>query len=317
MSVKKTQEEFVLEVAAIHGDTYDLSFVEYRGVSVKVSVVCKKHGKFKKWPSDLINGSGCPSCGHERKTGRKANSQEQFLTAARNVHQDFYDYAFVRYEHSQTLVEIYCNRHKKSFMQTPAAHLAGQGCPICGREAMSAPRRTPAEFIEQAQQVHADKYEYTEAVYTSVFEKVNIFCNACQEYFLQRASDHLSGSGCPSCSRGGFDPRRAAILYAYDILGHSSPITGFGITGNKRSRHRDHLRNLKKAGMGAVSYYVSPVISGLLAAEIEKKLREEFASTDDFPVVGFLREHTTSRFKSVVAFIEEEIEKKGGQYGNP
>lgn len=55
-------------------------------------------------------------------------------------------------------------------------------------------------FIEKAQKVHGDRYDYSKVDYINNQEKIIIICKEHGE-FLQRPNDHLKGSGCPTCGR--------------------------------------------------------------------------------------------------------------------
>lgn len=46
--------------------------------------------------------------------------------------------------------------------------------------------------------MHKDKYDYSKVEYSSALDKVNIICPTHGE-FLQNASEHLRGRGCPKC----------------------------------------------------------------------------------------------------------------------
>lgn len=59
---KKTTIEFIGELKEVFGDYYDYSSVVYNGAFSKVSLICTKHGEFKKDPHHLLNGSGCKKC---------------------------------------------------------------------------------------------------------------------------------------------------------------------------------------------------------------------------------------------------------------
>lgn len=60
---------------------------------------------------------------------------------------------------------------------------------------------TIEQVIERSRQVHGDKYDYSESVYTSSREKMKIICRKHGEFF-QSPNAHFSGSGCPNCARG-------------------------------------------------------------------------------------------------------------------
>jgi phage FluMu protein Com len=56
------------------------------------------------------------------------------------------------------------------------------------------------EFIRRAQELHGDKYDYSESVYVGQRTKVKIFCRACQNIFEQFPSKHYAqGEGCWRC----------------------------------------------------------------------------------------------------------------------
>jgi hypothetical protein len=133
--------------------------------------------------------------------GRKAISLENFIENANNVHSFTYDYLNVNYINSCTKIEIICSKHG-SFFQQPRAHLAGQGCPVCGSLRTGASvKLTLEQFIEKANIIHNNFYDYSESKYTGALNKVLIICPKHNE-FMQAAHNHLSGLGCEKCSRG-------------------------------------------------------------------------------------------------------------------
>lgn len=61
-------------------------------------------------------------------------------------------------------------------------------------------RKTNEEFIEDAIEIHDNKYDYSLVVYKSAHTKVKIICNTHDEIFEQKPNDHLSGYGCIKCA---------------------------------------------------------------------------------------------------------------------
>jgi len=55
------------------------------------------------------------------------------------------------------------------------------------------------KFIERAQKIHGNKYNYSLTVYKNAHSKVKIICFIHGE-FLQSANSHIRGSGCPICA---------------------------------------------------------------------------------------------------------------------
>lgn len=58
---------------------------------------------------------------------------------------------------------------------------------------------TQEEFEEKSKNVHKNKYDYSEAVYTTSKNRVTIICPI-HGRFEQFANNHMKGAGCPSCS---------------------------------------------------------------------------------------------------------------------
>jgi hypothetical protein len=59
-------------------------------------------------------------------------------------------------------------------------------------------QRTHQEFIDKANQVHENKYDYTKSLYTKKSDKLIITCLYHGD-FVQEANSHIRGHGCPKC----------------------------------------------------------------------------------------------------------------------
>ena len=185
-----TTEEFVAHLVSIYGNKYDFSKVDYKGNKTKVCIICPEHGEFWKTPSALLAGQGCPRCNKSAKD----ITTEEFITKARKVHGDKYDYSKVVYTKANENVCIICPEHGEFWMQA-SRHLQGSSCPRCWYPNANL---TTEEFIEKSRQVHGDKYDYSKVVYKDTKTKVCIICPEHGE-FWQIPSLHLSGTGCPNC----------------------------------------------------------------------------------------------------------------------
>ena len=56
---------------------------------------------------------------------------------------------------------------------------------------------TTEEFIRRAREKHGDTYDYSNSMYTGIFDKIEIICHV-HGSFVQTAHDHLYG-GCTKC----------------------------------------------------------------------------------------------------------------------
>ena len=123
---------------------------------------------------------------------------EQWIEKARTIHKDKYDYSKVQYINSQTKVCIICPKHGE-FWQIPNNHVRGAGCPKCKYEYVANLQRgTKESFIEKANKVHNNFYNYDKVLYgKNNKEKVIITCPKHGD-FEQSPHDHLR-FGCPKC----------------------------------------------------------------------------------------------------------------------
>ena len=61
-------------------------------------------------------------------------------------------------------------------------------------------RLTTEQFIKDCIKTHGGgRYSYDRTVYVSIYEKVEIYCDKCKEYFWQEAHSHRRGFGCNQC----------------------------------------------------------------------------------------------------------------------
>ena len=124
----------------------------------------------------------------------KRKTTEEFVQLATGIHDNVYDYTQVNYKNMHTKVTIVCDKHG-AFEQRPYAHIHGmQGCPSC----KGTPKHSTASFIEKANTLHNNFYDYSSTVYTSSHNLVAIICPI-HGQFLQQAYVHLQQHGCPAC----------------------------------------------------------------------------------------------------------------------
>ena len=138
---------------------------------------------------------------------------ELFIEKAKQAHGDKYDYSKVDYINSSTKVIILCQTHGE-FLQTPNKHLMGRNCSKCSGKFMDT-----NFFIENAKQVHGDKYDYSKVDYIKNTSKVIIICPTHGE-FEQNPSGHLSGNNCQKCVGGIKYNTEEFIKKAIDIHGN-------------------------------------------------------------------------------------------------
>lgn len=182
-------EEFITKATKIHGNKYDYSKTNYISAKTKVTIICSEHGEFEQTPSSHLQGCGCILC-----TRKTVFNTKDFIIKAATVHKDKYDYSNTVYVDSKTKVVIICPKHGK-FLQRPNEHLNGRGCLECsGLKPL-----TTELFIKRAQEIHGNKYDYTNTNYINNHTKVTIICpeHGC---FKQTPANHINNvQECPKC----------------------------------------------------------------------------------------------------------------------
>lgn len=121
-------------------------------------------------------------------------STEEFVEKANIVHNNKYEYFNTTYSGRLNNLIINCGKHGL-FKQMAYVHLRGQGCPQCATENR---RLNSDKFIKSVKAIHGNKYDYSNTVYITARNKINIICPM-HGIFKQRPYDHLNGSGCPKC----------------------------------------------------------------------------------------------------------------------
>ena len=196
--------DFIKKARNVHGEKYDYSKSLYLGSREKIEIICPLHGSFFQLATNHLNGRGCKECSKIKITRNQSSNTEEFISKARNIHGDIYDYSLVNYKNNNTQVEIICTEHGK-FIQPPKDHLSGRGCPICGRERSNEDIKSRLmlskdEFIKRANEVHGNKYDYSLINYKDTRTKIEIVCKKHGSFF-QSPNKHMQGRGCPACGR--------------------------------------------------------------------------------------------------------------------
>lgn len=199
MKEKLSKSTFINRAKEIHGNIYDYSKTEYTKAKEPVTIICRKHGEFKQRPQDhVLKSCGCPKCKGEKVIEIHSYTKDKFLALAKEKHGNKYNYSLVDYVNYSTKVKIICPIHGE-FEQVPKDHISGTGCPKCGREqANKAETYTKAYFVEKANLVHFNKYDYSKINYINSQTKIIITCPQHGD-FEQIPANHLYGQGCPKC----------------------------------------------------------------------------------------------------------------------
>lgn len=233
----RTTESFINECTSIHNNRYTYESTVFIDLKSKVIVTCPVHGDFKVDARSHLKGSKCGKCVGLGWT------TEMFTDEANRIHSNKYDYSNTIFKSFKSKLEIVCPEHGL-FLQTPMAHLKSSiGCLKCAREFIGNNRRkSTEEFVSEACDVHANKYDYTKVTYSTSETPVTIICPVHGD-FEQTPGNHLQGHGCHCCAKSGFNVNKSAILYYLEI--DNGTAYKIGIT-NRTVKERFSNTDLKK-----------------------------------------------------------------------
>jgi hypothetical protein len=128
---RKTNDVFIKEAKAVHGDTYDYTGSNYVSAKTKVRILCTVHGAFEQRPTAHLRGQGCPKCAKVDKPKEAAMIRlERIKLAIANkstgASYDFQDAANV---HDR--VHITCGKGHTYEQRVDGA--IKYGCPVCSK----------------------------------------------------------------------------------------------------------------------------------------------------------------------------------------
>lgn len=132
----------------------------------------------------------------------KKKTLEEFISEAKQIHGDKYDYSVAVYKGSKEIIEIICPKHDV-FRMTPFSHTVnGNGCRKCYNERTSERQVTPLEdVLNTCKEKFNNKYIYNVIEYKSLKNsKVEVTCPIHGEK-TQSFERHLNSvTGCKDCS---------------------------------------------------------------------------------------------------------------------
>lgn len=215
-----TTEEWIERASALHQYKYDYSKVIYTRATAKVQIICPIHGEFEQLASSHIRGEGCRKCAIERRSKKRKKGIIEFITDARAIHGDKFDYAKAVYKNATTKLIITCPEHG-DFLMSPSLHThSKQGCPKCAGK-----NRSVDDLIAKFRDIHGEKYDYSNVRSVRVYDQIEIICKH-HGPFTQTVKHHLRGLGCSKCS-GVYSPsthewvERAQLVWGTELYDYS------------------------------------------------------------------------------------------------
>jgi len=120
-------------------------------------------------------------------------TKEEIINICNKKHNNKYDYSLVEYQKTTDKVKIICPVHGV-FEQQLNSHKTS-GCSKCNTNKLS-----NDIFIEKANNVHNNKYDYSLVNYINILTKIKIICLTHGIFELTPDSHLFKARGCPICS---------------------------------------------------------------------------------------------------------------------
>jgi hypothetical protein len=205
-----TTEEFIANSKKVHGDKFDYTHVVYVNKKTPVEIICPNHGAFSIPPAYHLK-QDCGDCSKENRrlsSGKNRITTEEWISRAKAVHGDRYDYSVTKYVTKRTKISFICKIHGERH-QFPQSHLKSSGCKLCSDENMfkGKGKKHPSfrvtdtkSFITKATRVHQGLFTYDRAVWTMAKKEITVTCPVHGDIY-PIAKNHLWGFGCKHCAQ--------------------------------------------------------------------------------------------------------------------
>ena len=193
----KSTELKIQEFSLLHKNKYDYTKIKSRKIlsTDKINITCPIHGDFEQRVSAHMDGQGCPLCSSDKKT----ISVEEFYSRVLSI-SDSILFEFSDFKNMTTDMSFTCSKHG-SFIGKPYNLLNNElFCPKCGSEIAAEKLRKPtSHYVEQANIVHGNKYDYSKFHLGNSKEKGIVICPIHGEFYTSW-NYHVHGkNGCPKC----------------------------------------------------------------------------------------------------------------------
>ena len=198
MPKKKSTEQFIKEANKKHNNYYDYSETIYINSLTKINIKCPIHGKFEKSPKHHLRGQGCKECMKKYKQKNLhpnidlLNSNDG-IEKLNKLHDYNFDFTGTKYKNCRTKLLIKCKKHGIFYISYTQFKTK-----ICCDKCIS--DKKLLYYIDKANIIHENKYNYSKVIYKNIMYKVTIICPIHGDY-IQSLSKHIHAKhGCLKCS---------------------------------------------------------------------------------------------------------------------
>lgn len=230
---------------------------------------------------------------------RPTITTEEFIARAITKLGNKYDYTKTVFVNSTTPLIITCPVHGDITKRPNTITVNGSGCKRCAVETTAGAyhKKDTSWFIETANNIHGEKYDYSLVEYTQTHNKVTIICPEHGQFQQTPASHIYQRCGCNACSvkdyAGGYGKTRfnnhpeikdnPATLYLIKCTSNQEVFLKIGIT-----QHTLHYR-FRVSNRLPYEYTLMHELSGTLydLFLLEQSIKKRFSANKYRPLVKF------------------------------
>jgi hypothetical protein len=217
---QKSNEQVIADFKKAHpNDNIDYSKVNYINNRTPITIIDNtldalgnSYGEYEVYYDTFSKGG-------YSNTRKKRDTYNHFFIKSKELHGDKDDYSKVEFEKNTDEVTIICKKHGE-YKQKVFVHLCGSRCPKCWKENQKDDLK---RFIEKANKIHKNKYDYTKVNYVGSKTKIIINCPIHGD-FLQSPDKHLFGQGCPNCANIISKPEKEIADFIISLVGKENVI---------------------------------------------------------------------------------------------
>jgi hypothetical protein len=199
---KLTTKEFLEKFQSRYKDmlNLDMSDFVYKTSRSQSITKCLVHNEIIfNSANNLLQGiKRCKKCKSECISKSQSYNIDTFLQKSKRAHGEYYCYKNVVYKGIRKKVKIICPEHGE-FEQYPQNHWQGAGCSTCGYKTL---RKSIEEFVQEANKIHNNRYDYSMTDYVNNYTPVKVKCIKHGEFEIKPISHTVYQRGCPLCYPG-------------------------------------------------------------------------------------------------------------------
>ena len=240
-----SREAYIERANSIHGDIYDYSNSQFKGMQETINVFCKlceKEWSPYAWIHAKPDGTGskCKWCSGYGRT------IDDFINAANKVHNNKYTYERIKRYKASSSLRAFCGKHNRAFKVRWYNHvIKGHGCRACGQEKRY--NIKVEDVIKKFEQIHGEKYDYS--LYTEWKGWHKTFPLICKSkehpehiFYSTPASHFYQQTGCALC--GNLSTAAKMTSTTEEFVAKARIIHGGIFNYSKTTYGKNHRQNI-------------------------------------------------------------------------